>query len=84
MRNMSSGEQQSLLNRITSRPGVFNGRPIIRDMRFPVADILEMPASGMSSSEILEQHPILQADDIRAALLFVSMSINNKVPLNAA
>jgi uncharacterized protein (DUF433 family) len=53
-------------------------------MRFPVADILEMLASGMSASDMLEQRPILEADDIRAALLFGSMSINNKMHLNSA
>ena len=81
---MSSEEQQSLLSRITSRPGMFNGRPVIRDMRFPVADILEMLASGMTIEDILVQHPVLEADDIKAALLFGSLRINNKVHLNAA
>lgn len=81
---MTSEYQQQLLARITSRPGMFNGRPIIRNMRFPVADILEMLASGMTSEDILSQHPSLEADDIKAALIFGSMRINNKVHLNAA
>ena len=81
---MTSEEQQTLLSRITSKPGMFNGRPVIRDMRFPVADILEMMASGMSTEDILAQHPVLEPDDIKAALLFGSMRINNKVHLNAA
>jgi uncharacterized protein (DUF433 family) len=74
---MSSEEQQSLLSRITSRPGMFNGRPIIRDMRFPVADILEMLASGMNTEDILTQHPVSELEDIKTALLFGSMRINN-------
>ena len=81
---MSSEQETSLLNRITSRPGLFNGRPVIRNMRFPVADILEMLASGMKEEDILEQHPSLEPDDIKAALLLGSMRINNKVHLNAA
>ena len=48
-----------LLKRITIVPGLMSGEPTIRSMRFPVGDIFEMLASGMSSEEILEQHPIL-------------------------
>ncbi len=46
------------------------GKPTIRGLRFPVGDILELLASGLATKEILEQHPILEAEDIQAALLF--------------
>jgi uncharacterized protein (DUF433 family) len=44
--------QQGLLERITSNPGIFGGKPIIRGMRFRVIDILEMMANGMSKEQI--------------------------------
>lgn len=53
------------------------GKPVIRGLRFPVSDILELLASGLSKEEILEQHPILEPDDISAALLFASLSLKN-------
>ncbi len=53
-------------------------------MRFPVKDILELLSSGMTWDEILEQHPILEKDDIRAALIYASIKITNTVTLNAA
>ncbi len=59
--------QQILLERITINPGLMSGRPTIRNMRFPVSDILEMLASGMTEAEILTQHPILEEADIQAA-----------------
>jgi uncharacterized protein (DUF433 family) len=37
-----------LLKRITIVPGLMSGQPTIRNMRFPVGDILEMLASGMT------------------------------------
>lgn len=37
---------QDLLERITSRPDVFNGKPIIRDMRISVELILSLLAQG--------------------------------------
>jgi uncharacterized protein (DUF433 family) len=63
-------QQQILLQRITITPGLMGGKPTIRGLRFPVGDILELLASGLATKEILEQHPILEAEDIQAALLF--------------
>jgi uncharacterized protein (DUF433 family) len=77
-------EQADLLNRITVKEGMMGGKPTIRGMRFPVKDILEMLSSGMTWEQILEQHPILESDDIRAALLYASIKISNTVNLNAA
>jgi uncharacterized protein (DUF433 family) len=77
-------EQADLLNRITIKEGMMGGKPTIRGMRFPVKDILELLSSGMTWDEILEQHPILKKDDIRAALIYASIKITNTVTLNAA
>ena len=41
-----------LLNRITTNPGIFNGKPIIRGMRFKVADVPGYLAGGMTIEEI--------------------------------
>ncbi|WP_366884788.1 DUF433 domain-containing protein [uncultured Chitinophaga sp.] len=56
------------MERITLKPGLLGGKPTIRCMRFPVGDIPEMPANGMTEDEVLEQHPMLERDDIHAAL----------------
>lgn len=60
----------SHLQRITIIPGLMSGKPTIRGLRFPVADILEMLSSGMSAAQILEEHPMLELEDIWAALSF--------------
>lgn len=39
-------------------------------MRIRVSDILEMLAENVSSGEILEDFPDLEAEDIQACLLF--------------
>lgn len=77
-------KQQILIQRITIIPGLMSGKPTIRGMRFPVADILELLSSGMSEKEILEQHPILELEDIQAALLYASMKMKNTVIIHAA
>ncbi len=76
--------QKVLLERITSNPGIFGGKPIIRGMRFRVIDVLEMMANGMTNEQILEEHPILEADDINACLLYASMIINSTHIVHAA
>jgi uncharacterized protein (DUF433 family) len=66
---MASNE---LLSRITQEPGKCGGRPTIRHLRIRVSDILEMLAAGATTEEILTDFPDLEADDIRACLLFAA------------
>jgi len=76
--------EQELLKRITIIPGLMDGKPTIRGMRFPVGNIYELLASGMTNDEILEQHPILELDDIKAALIFAALKTKNTLIINAA
>lgn len=77
-------EKLQLLERITIIPGLMSGKPTIRGLRFPVADILEMLSSGMNASEILAEHPILEKEDIQAALMYAAYSLNKSVVIHAA
>ncbi len=68
-----------ILDRITINPGIFNGKPIIRGMRFKVSDVLSYLSSGMSVEEILEDFPYLEKEDITAALLYASKKLDHPV-----
>jgi uncharacterized protein (DUF433 family) len=57
---------KELLKRITIRPEVFGGKPIIREMRISVELILGLLAQGETAETILEDYPDLEPDDIRA------------------
>ena len=59
-----------LLSRITVRPDVFGGKPIIRDMRLSVELILSLLAQGVTAEAILDDYPKLEADDIRACIAY--------------
>ncbi|TNC19617.1 DUF433 domain-containing protein [Amycolatopsis alkalitolerans] len=76
----------SRLDRITSDPSICHGQPVIRGMRYPVENLLELLASGMSIGEILEDYPDLEQDDLLAALEFGALAAGQRrvVPLNAA
>jgi len=76
--------EAELLKRITIIPDLMSGKPTIRGLRFPVGDVYEMLASGMTTEEILEQHPILEKEDIQAALLYAALRSKNTLIINAA
>ena len=67
-----------LLNRITMDTNVCNGKPVIRQMRFPVAQMLELVAAGMTFDEILADYPYIEQEDISACLLYASNITKNK------
>lgn len=48
------------------------GVPCIRDLRIPVATIVDMIADGMEPLEIVRAYPDLEADDITEALHFAA------------
>jgi uncharacterized protein (DUF433 family) len=62
--------QDQLLERITSDPAIFGGKPIIRAMRVSAEMILSLLAQGVSSDEILADYPDLEAADIQACLAY--------------
>ena len=71
-------------NRITIEPGKRGGKPCIRGLRISVYDVLTMLADGMTQSEIIDDFPELQADDIAACLSFAANREHNLYTLNAA
>jgi len=58
--------------RIEINPEIMGGEPVIRGTRLPVELILRKLGAGMSSEEILADHPRLALDDIRAAQAFAA------------
>ncbi|WP_295393185.1 DUF433 domain-containing protein [uncultured Thiodictyon sp.] len=62
--------QDELLQRITTRPDVFGGKPIIRDLRISVELVLSLLAQGESYDEILDDYPGMDQADINACLAY--------------
>ena len=68
-------QEEKLLARITVRPDVFGGKPIIRDMRIAVEHVLANLAAGGTVEDLLDDYPFLEPEDIRACLLFAHRSL---------
>ena len=68
------------------RKGEVTG-PIMRGMRFKVADVLGYLAAGMTGEEFLNDFPFLEQEDIKASLLYAAERIDHliiRVTLDAA
>ncbi|WP_395045251.1 DUF433 domain-containing protein [Flavobacterium sp.] len=74
----------NLLERITINPEILHGKPSIRRMRWSVEMVLDMLGSGMSSDEIIEDHPELEKEDILACLKFAKMYLSGQSIQNVA
>ena len=59
-----------ILKRITARPDVFSGKPIVRDMRISVELILSLLSQGATQEELLDDYPGLELEDIRACIAY--------------
>lgn len=74
------------MERIRLDPKVMTGKPVIRGTRIPVELIVRMLAQGIPESEILQEYPRLQPEDIRAALAYAAqvLALENVFPLATA
>ncbi len=61
-----------IFQRITIDPAVCTGKPCIRGLRFSVARLLGLLASGESRDVILANYPYLEAEDIDEALRYAA------------
>jgi uncharacterized protein (DUF433 family) len=59
-------------DRISVDPQIMFGKPVIRGTRIPVELVLRKLGAGMTNQQILEQHPHLTIEDIRAAAAFAA------------
>ena len=71
-------DRNTLLSRITLNPEICHGKPTIRNMRYPVAMILDLLGAGMTPAEIMEDYPAIENDDILACLVYASKLANVK------
>ena len=60
------------VNRISINPNVCHGKPVIKNTRVLVSNILADLAAGQSYKEIIENYPNITTDDIYSALEFGS------------
>ena len=73
---------ENLLQRITFDQQVLRGKPVIRGLRISVEMILELLAKGSTHQEILEDYPLLEPQDIQAALAYAQYLVAGEIVLD--
>lgn len=65
-------------NRIEINPKVMVGKPVIKGTRITVELILRQLSQGITTKEILENHPHLTRDDIYAAIEYAAEALGKE------
>jgi uncharacterized protein (DUF433 family) len=75
---MTMPTETELLKRITTDPGIFGGKPIIRGRRLAVEHVLGMLAAGDTPETILAGYPWLEAEDIQACFVYARRLVGHE------
>ena len=70
---------EQLLERIVTAPAVCHGKPCIRGHRIWVSLIVDLLADGMTTEQVLEQYPELEADDVRACMSYAAEMTRERI-----
>jgi uncharacterized protein (DUF433 family) len=68
-----------IFDRIQSHPDRMNGQPCIRELRLTVRRVVELAALYPDRGELLREFPELENEDIRQALMYASLAIEDQV-----
>ncbi len=78
-RTATYSEVRMLERLIVSDPSVMMGKPVVKGTRITVELILEKLAAGETIEQILNAHPRLTREAVRAALAFAAETLRSDV-----
>ena len=67
-----------ILQHIEINPKIMMGKPVVKGTRITVELILEKLSVGETEDDILEAHPHISREDIKAALAFAAESLKGE------
>jgi uncharacterized protein (DUF433 family) len=75
----------SWTDRITVDPEILVGKPVIRGTRLSVEFVIGLLAQGWTTAQILDNHPGLAVEDVRACLEYAGELLHSEriYPLGA-
>ena len=69
--------ETAILERITIKTDVCNGKPTVRGMRITVETILQFLSAGDTIKSILEAYPFLEKEDNQACIAFALKNLSS-------
>jgi uncharacterized protein (DUF433 family) len=70
--------------RISIKPDVCNGKPVVRGTRIAVQTVLEFLAAGDSVEDVLREYPKLTRANVQACLDYASRLMRNHFSIVSA
>jgi uncharacterized protein (DUF433 family) len=70
--------KNEIRTRIFSPPDLRGGEPCIKGTRIPVSVIVASVAQGLTRKDIMREYPQLKDEDITAALMYASESVQQE------
>lgn len=67
------------LDRITINPARMNGQPSIRNLRLTVRRVIELLAIYPDRTELFQEFPELEEEDIRQALAYAATYLEDQI-----
>lgn len=71
-------DEQTLLQRVTVNPKIFEGKPIIRGRRLAVEHLLGMLAAGDTFETLRQNYLWLEHEDIQACLIYARRLVSHE------
>ena len=69
--------------RIEINPAIMQGKPVIRGTRIPVELLLRKLGEGATENDLLDAYPNLNAQDLRAAMIYAADTLAHEETLLA-
>jgi uncharacterized protein (DUF433 family) len=70
--------KSEFITRVFSHPDLRRGEPCIKGTRIPVSVIVASVAQGLTRQDIIREYPQLKDEDITAALMYASESVQQE------
>lgn len=70
--------KMDIFQHIEVNPKILMGKPVIKGTRISVELILEKLSAGETENDIIQAHPHITRDNIKAALAFAAQSLKGE------
>ena len=73
-----------MFDRITHDPNLLAGRATLRGLRISVAHVVNLVANGMTTAQVVSEHPYLEDEAVRQALAYAAELARARIGTNPA
>jgi len=84
MARRKTSEKPGEPRRIVRHPRILGGKPVIEGTRISVERVLGLLAKGSTIADIVESHPHLKTEDVRAAIAYAREALRDDIVVDVS